>query len=73
MDNQAIIVKNLVRVREANGLSQADLARCCDLSAEEIMEIEHNKQSISPDILIRIAEAFKYNPCDLLLYISGER
>lgn len=72
MNNQTDIVTNLIRAREAFGLSQAELARRCNLSCDEIDNIEHCKTPISPEVLLRLASGLDCNPCDLLLFISSE-
>lgn len=72
MVNQAVVSSNLIRAREACGLSRDELARRCNISSSVLSNIESRRKAISPEIIIQIAEALNCNPCDLLLYISDD-
>jgi transcriptional regulator with XRE-family HTH domain len=73
MISQTAIVSNIIRARQAFGLSQTDLARRCKLTRDEIDNIEHCKTTISPEVLLQLADGLDCNPCDLLLFISSEQ
>ena len=73
MISQTAIVSNLIRARETCGLSQTELAKRCNLTRDEIDNIEHSTTTISPEVLLLLADGLDCNPCDLLLYISSEQ
>jgi len=73
MISQTTIVGNLIRARQAFGLSQMELAQRCNLTRDEIDNIEHSKSTISPEVLLQFANGLGCNPCDLLLFVSSEQ
>lgn len=72
MVDQQILANNFFQLRKACGLSQIELADRCNLTNDDIDNIEHGKKIISADELIQIADALCCNPCDLLLFVSKE-
>ena len=54
-------------MREAAGLSQAELATKADLAQSEISRIETKATMISLDVLNRLCRALKCEPGDILV------
>jgi transcriptional regulator with XRE-family HTH domain len=73
MISQATIVCNLIRARQAFGLSQTELAQRCKFTQHEIDNIEHSRSAISPEVLIEVARVLNCSPCDLLLFICRKQ
>ncbi len=72
MVNQQILANNFFQLRKSYGLSQIEFADRCNLTNDDVSNIEHGKKIISADELIQIAGALSCDPCDLLLFISKE-
>jgi len=52
--------------RKAARLTQADLATACGLERTSVTNIEGGKQALTVPLLLRVAEALKVMPSDLL-------
>lgn len=63
---EAIIGGNLRHLRKAQGLSQEKLAAEVDLDMRQLGRIERGESFPSLGSLIRLAEALKVDPADLL-------
>jgi len=69
MDEQelrGILSYNIRRCRERDKMTQMVLAEKLDISANFLSNVEHCKNWISPDTLVKLAAAFNVEPYELL-------
>lgn len=59
--------------REVLGISQARLARLCDVSRGTVARWESSKSRMLPDVgsILTICELLRYDPCNMLRWIAG--
>ena len=62
---RAILSKNIKRHRQSRNLSQADLAEKLDISVNFLCNIENGNRWISPQTLVKFANALKIEPYEL--------
>ena len=58
--------KRINELREANSIGVRELGRMVDVSGMHISNIEKGKSSASPELIIKLAEAFKTDHDELL-------
>jgi len=63
---QGILSNNIRRCRKRENLSQGKLAEKLGISANFLSNIEHCKNWVSPDTLVKLAAALNIEPYELL-------
>jgi transcriptional regulator with XRE-family HTH domain len=63
---RGILSYNIRRCRQRDNLSQMGLAEKLDISANFLSNVEHCKNWISPDTLVKLAAVFNIEPYELL-------
>jgi len=63
---RGILSSNIKRHRQSRNLSQADLAEGLDISVNFLCNIENGNRWISPQTLIKFANALNIEPYELL-------
>lgn len=66
MDLQRAMAINVRRERQAKELTQEELADRAALSARYLGSIERGRVAASVNVLGRLAQALKIEPCDLI-------
>lgn len=61
-----IFGKNLLKFRNAAGISQRELAASCEIEYADISRMENGKINASLNTIAKLAEALKCTPADLL-------
>jgi len=65
-DLRAILSQNIRKFRVYRKLSQAEFAERVDISIPFLSDIENNKKWVSPATLVKISDALKIEPYELL-------
>ena len=65
METQALLTKNLKKLRKAKGLTQDDLAEKSGFSSGFIKQVETGRSWVSPDAVDKICEALDLTPAEL--------
>jgi transcriptional regulator with XRE-family HTH domain len=63
---RGILSFNIRRCRERDKMTQMALAEKLDISSNFLSNIEHCKNWVSPDTLVKLAAAFNIEPYELL-------
>lgn len=66
MKLREVLAHNLKALRQAQGLSQEELAHRADIDRTYISSLERCRYGASIDVIERIAEVFGVDPVDLL-------
>jgi transcriptional regulator with XRE-family HTH domain len=61
-----VLARNVLRLREARGMKQEELADAADLSQSQVSQVETAKHNIRMDVLHRLANALGVRVADLL-------
>ena len=67
MDIDALIGKNLRRIRQLKNLSQDDLTQLTNISKALISDAENNKRGIGKDVMMRICKALNVQPYEFYI------
>lgn len=67
MDSQKkAIIKKIKDTREANAVTQAEVAKRADINVNYYARLERGEENPSMDVLLRIAKALKMKSSDIL-------
>ena len=64
---------NVRTIRIQRGISQKELARRVGVSQAHISDIERNKRRASISVLLKIMEALKCEPADIMKEMEGAK
>ena len=64
---------NVRTIRIQRGISQKELARRAGVSQAHISDIERNKRRASISVLLKIMEALKCEPADIMKEMEGAK
>lgn len=67
MDIDALIGKNLRRIRQLKNLSQDDITQLTNISKALISDAENNKRGIGKDVMMRICAALNVQPYEFYI------
>ncbi len=62
MSLRALLARNLRRLRQAQGLSQEELAARADITANYLSSLEREEYAASVDVIERLAQALEVAP-----------
>lgn len=65
---QSLMNKAIKSLRVSKGLSQEKFSELCNLSSDNIRNIEHNRHCLRPSSIDKICSAFNITPLELLSY-----
>ena len=73
METALIIWHNIKTIRTARGISQKELAKRVGVPQAHISDIERNKRRASISVLLKIMEALKCEPADIMKEMEGAK
>ncbi len=68
-----ILIRNMIRLREAKGWRKSDLARETGIDASHISNLENGKKHIGLELMEKIAEALGVEAYELIREYDPER
>lgn len=68
-----ILIRNMIRFREARGWKKSDLARATGIDASHISNLENGKKHIGLELMEKIALALGVEPYELIREYDPDR